>query len=285
MPYIEQFGGYVADTAYIDFIRCDGTSYHYDKTTTTAITRTTDSININGGHSMSPLATIATTSTIEITFASAQWDLTMFEMANAVKQEDRDTDVREANLFSVETGLVVKVPYEINMTNFYIPLTDFAITSAAPTVSGQVQAAYTEPTASAGPVTTLTFFAGDVTVGQSVLVSYNRRVIDAHIVSVKTDSATSMGELWAHWPVYAGGEDCTDASIIGWIHMRIYRVRVSAPPGMDTSYKTAATVNISFAAMDPRRPDKNMFEISYEMLENGEFVNPDENSPDYEFSI
>ena len=71
--------------------------------------------------------------------------------------------------------------------------------------------------------------------------------------------------------------DCTESTIKGYLHRVFYRVRATAMPGFDSSYKTAATNSITFAAIDPKRADKKMADWIYEPLdENGEIVTKSE---------
>ena len=57
------------------------------------------------------------------------------------------------------------------------------------------------------------------------------------------------------------------------MHLYIPRVRVTALPGFDNSYKSASTNSITFAAIDPKRADSKMYELDYEPLgANGEIV-------------
>ena len=53
----------------------------------------------------------------------------------------------------------------------------------------------------------------------------------------------------------------------------IPRVRVTALPGFDNSYKSAATNAVTFSAIDPKRADEKMYDLYYEPLDaNGEIV-------------
>ena len=81
------------------------------------------------------------------------------------------------------------------------------------------------------------------------------------------------GSLYAHWPVYSSGTDCTESAIKGWLHLYVPRVRVTALPGFDNSYKSAATNGVTFAAIDPKRADEKMYDIYYEPLDaDGQIV-------------
>jgi hypothetical protein len=123
------------------------------------------------------------------------------------------------------------------------------------------------------PETTLTFFAGDVAIGDTLRVAYRRRVNAASVATVKTNSSTAKGALYAHWPVYSSGTDCTESSVKGYLHLYIPRVRVTALPGFDNSYKSAATNSITFSAIDPKRADGKMYDLLYEPLTADGMVN------------
>ena len=116
--------------------------------------------------------------------------------------------------------------------------------------------------------TTITFATGDVAVGDEIYVTYKRKIESAHVVTVNSDSASAKGELAAHVPVYSSGTDCSESAIKGYVHIYVPRVRVSAQPGFDTSYKTAGTNAVTFAAIDPKRADKKMYDVVYEEIVN-----------------
>ena len=163
------------------------------------------------------------------------------------------------------------LPYEVQAGSIKIRGLTLAEgdTAAAGTFAVKITAA-TEETAGS---TVITLAAEDVTAGDTIRVSFRRRVINAQRVQVKTNSTTAKGALYAHWPVYSSGTDCTESAIKGWLHLYIPRVRVTALPGFDNSYKSAATNSITFAAIDPKRADSKMYELDYEALDsNGEIV-------------
>jgi len=63
----------------------------------------------------------------------------------------------------------------------------------------------------------------------------------------------------------------SEAAVKGYVHVHVYRVRVTAMPSIDSSYKQAATHSMTFTAIDPQRADKKMYRITYEPLNaNGE---------------
>lgn len=48
------------------------------------------------------------------------------------------------------------------------------------------------------------------------------------------------------------------------LHLHIYRVRVTALPGFSNSYKTSSTNSLTFAAMNPKLGNNQMYDLVYE---------------------
>lgn len=267
--YIEQCDGYIADNPNLDFERCDGEVFSYYEVNTANMSNTANVQTITGGQGNYPLAYIETDKALEFTFASSQFTLDMFAMANAAKAIEGDVGTLETKRYEVGTGQTVTLPFEVQEGSVKIRGLALADEAAAGSFSVKITAA----TADAAGSTVITLAADDATAGDTIRVSYRRRVVNAQRVQVRTDSTTAKGALYAHWPVYSSGTDCTESSIKGWLHLYIPRVRVTALPGFDNSYKSASTNSITFAAIDPKRADSKMYELDYEPLgENGEIV-------------
>lgn len=190
----------------------------------------------------------------------------MFAMANAVAMKENDIGTLESKLFEVDSGLEITIPYETQASSIRIRGFEIADTAAPGKIKVDVT---TGPT----PKTLITFDAGDVAGGDTLRVAYRRRVNSATIATVRTNSTTAKGSLYAHWPVYSGSTDTNDSSIKGYLHLYVPRVRVTALPGFETSYKTAATNSVTFSAIDPKRADQKMYDLYYEPLdENGGII-------------
>lgn len=181
-------------------------------------------------------------------------------MANAVSMKQGDVATLESKLYEVKAGLKITVPYEVQAKSVRISGFEEADTAAA--------GKFTVTAATEGtPSTDVTFFEGDVAVGDTVRVAYRRRVNAASVATVKTNSTTAKGALYAHWPVYSSGTDCAESAVKGYLHLYIPRVRVTALPGFDNSYKSAATNGVTFSAIDPKRADEKMYDLYYEPLD------------------
>ncbi len=224
MIYVEKLKGYIADNPNIEFERCDGTVFSYDEVNTASMSDSSESLTINGGQSNFPLAIIDTSRTLEFTFDSSAFTLDMFAMANAaaIKEGEATYDTLESKLYEVKSNTVT-IPYKVTAGS--VKVSGYEVAESASTGKIAVKTVDNE--------TTVTFAAGDVTDGDTIRVAY-RRILgeNANVVTVTTKSTTAKGALYAHWPVYSSGTDCTEAAVKGWVHLYIPRVRVTALPGL-----------------------------------------------------
>ena len=261
--YIEKYDGYIADNPNIDFERCDGAVYSYYEVNTASMNNTSNSLTITGGQGSYPQAYIDTDKTFELTFSSSQFTLDMFAMANAAHITEGDFGTLETKRFDVQTGQKIVIPYECQTNSVKIR----GLEEASAVAAGKFSVAITAAAADADGKTEITLNEADATVGDTIRVSYRRRVVNASKVTVTTKATTAKGALYAHWPVYSSGTDCTESSIKGWLHLYLPRCRVTALPGFDNSYKSASTNSITFAAIDPKRADEKMYDLYYEPLD------------------
>ena len=270
MLWIDKYQGFMADVPDITFIRCDGTAFSYDTLTSASMTHNHNTITITGGTGSFPLAYIDTDSSLEFTFECAEFNLDIFEMANAVDIEEGDFGSYESGMYAVETGVKINLPFEVKSGS--VKIRGLVEDSAA--AAGKFAVAITASTASVEGKTEITLDSGDATVGDTIRVVYQRHIVNGARVPVLTTSTTAKGSLYANWNIYSDGASCADATIKGILHLVIYRVRVTALPGFSNSYKQASTNSLTFAAMDARRPDKKMFDLIYEPMDSkGGIVN------------
>lgn len=184
-------------------------------------------------------------------------------MANAVAMKEVDVGTLESKLYDVNADLKIEIPYEVQKAS--VKIRGF-VQADTPEV-GKFSVTVTEATTGTAPKTEIAFDAGDVTDGDTIRVAYRRRVNSAKLATVRTNSTTAKGSLYAHWPVYSSGTDCTESAVKGYLHLYIPRVRVTALPGFDSSYKSASTNSVTFSAIDPKRADEKMYDLFYEPLD------------------
>jgi len=255
--YIPQYDGYIIDNPNIDFVRCDGKVFSYDEVNTANMSDTSNSLTVSGGQGRSPLAYIDTDRNTELTYTSSLFTLEMFEMANAEEIEEKDYATLESRVCEIEDGLKVTLPFEVLRTSVKI-LSPRGLEPSLvlPHIEGDITETIRW--------TDVEFNASDVTVGQTIRISYKRRVVDGDRVTVKTDSTTAKGSFYAHYPLYSSGSDCTESSQKGTLHIYFPKCRATALPGFDASYKSAQAPGVTFSTIDPKRPDKKIFDIMYE---------------------
>ena len=235
--WMEEYQGFLYDVPVVDFIRCDKKAYHYDKVSTSDANFTSESTPIQGGWGKLPLGFIETGATQEVTFASAEFDLEMFEMANASHITKGDFSTFETDLFAVAADHTVTLPFEVQAGS--VKIRNLEETTETTPTTGKFKVAITAATENAAGSTTITFAEADVTTGDEMRVGYKRRVVNGDRLLVKTTATTAKGELYLHYPISTSGDDCTEQNTKGYLHIYFPKVRATALPGFSASYKSA----------------------------------------------
>lgn len=196
------------------------------------------------------MAVIPGNSTFTMNFTCGQFDADLFAMANKVDYEEN------AN-------------YELDTSERHEPDTNHQITLLQTPVEGSIYISGMEPvTTQSGTVTaghylingkTITFSADDDIDYVDVVYKY----VQAAYEAIVTNKESAIGEASAIWPVYGSGDDCTESAIVGYYVVRVFRARITTIPGMDTSYKSAATFNFELTALDAKRNDEGAYSTAY----------------------
>lgn len=150
-------------------------------------------------------------------------------MANATKAVEGDVGTLETDRFVVDGSNSITIPYEVQAGSVKVRgLTE----DASKASSGKFKVTITQALEGTDGSTKIEFDSGDAPEGETLRVSYKRRVVNGQTVSIATNSTTAKGALYAHYPIYSSGTDCTEAAIKAWLHIYIPRVRVTALPGL-----------------------------------------------------
>lgn len=281
--YVKEFGGYIADVPRMWFKRCDGRLFYFDELTAATITPQVNYTEVNAGWSLYPVAYLPGQSTFEMQVTSGKFEADLFVMANATKFKDLTGGSDQYEMSCTE---VLKADTNHIVTLAHVPLANTISITYPDDVDGMMNdAGSSDPTAgtyqiiapqSASGKYTLKFYADDVAVGQEVTVSYFYNLVSEitgegeSIAESKIDNRSSaIGEAICVWPVYGSGDECSDSSIIGNVIVKVYRARVTAAPGFDSSYKTANTFQFTLGAMDAKRADNASYSITYVRKDNG----------------
>ena len=183
-------------------------------------------------------------------------------MANATEMVEGDVGAYETKRYDIDADYSFTIPFEVRAGSVQIRgLKESADETPA---AGTFAVKVTPATADAAGSTVVTLAADDVTPGDQVRATYFRRVVNAKRVVIKTQTPTARGLAEIEYPVYSAGTDCTESAIKGILRLRIWRCRVTALPGFDTQYKTAATNSVTFSAMDAKRADGQVYELIWE---------------------
>lgn len=229
------------------------------------MTNTDNPTAVYGGWGKTPLGFIEGDATMEISYTDAMFYQDMFTVSSAGTTVSRDaqTSVRGGGIYIVETGPKIEIPFQVNLTNIQIAGYEVAGTGTA--AAGKPVAAYD----STSKKTTITFAADDAVVGEDMLVTYERAVAKADVTTITTIGGAARGSLTMTWAVMSAGDDCSQAAIKGYLHLKVPRVMVTTRASLDTSRSTAATPNIVFSAIDAHRGDNKWYDLIYEPLTDG----------------
>lgn len=251
------------------FIRCDGKVFVSDTGTAANVNKTDTSNAVYGGWGRAPLGFIPGDAGMEISFTDAMFYEDMYSLLSTGTAFTSDTDVWDFGTFEVKTGLIVELPFEVN------------VATGGTIIEGKTQATtlaankYTIAYDSTNKKTTITFNTGEFTVGDEVDIAYQRRVATPYGVNITSENGTARGALYLTYRVMSAGTDCTQAAAKGLYHVIVPRVMVTTPATLDTSRGSAATPQVTFSAIDSHRADGLWYRTVYEPLSSTGAVSTD----------
>ena len=117
--YVPAWKGYIADVPQLWFKRCDGNVYHFDELTQASVQPDTNTIDINAGQSLYPVAYLPGQSTMTIDITSGQFDADLFAMANNTSFQDGELEGDVEVFWDARTNPrpnSLPVPYEYTRT-------------------------------------------------------------------------------------------------------------------------------------------------------------------------
>ena len=256
--YVAAIRGYITDVAELWFKRCDGRIFHFDELTDSSVSPDVQFNEVNAGWSPYPVAYLPGSGTMEMQFTSGQFDGELFAMANARKfAADADFLAPVTEHLTVVKGTGSDTSLQVTLAN--TPAANTAVMIGD--LSSDTAAGASSHLDVEGKVVKIGNTAG-ISEGDHVDVSYFVSTTGASSISVNNQDA-AIGEAICCWPVYNSGDDCTESSIKGHLYMDVYRCRVTAMPGFDTSYKSAATNQITLSTMDSKRTDGAAYKLVF----------------------
>ena len=179
--YNSMFKGYIADVPKVVFRRCDGHAYAFTELTSATVTANIETMDINAGWSLFPVAVLPGSSTFTMSFTSGQFDADLFAMANKTDDE-------------------LNSNYELETSERHSPdPTTHKITLLETPVNGSIYIAGMEEVTGSGTITTgkylvnqkeITFSADDDIDFVDVVYKYVKEVNEAII----TNKESAIGE-------------------------------------------------------------------------------------------
>lgn len=242
--YVKDFKGYIADVPIAYFTRCDKRRFTFDKLTAASVTPQMNPMDINAGWSLYPVATLPGQATFEMQITSGEFNAELFAMANATEYTKSNFGVPQTEWVAMDAQKKITLKHTPNEGTVSIKGLNASDQTPDFTVDGNE----------------ITFTTAD---DQIMEISYE---FDAEMEQVLIDNKSSaIGECTLEYPVYSSGEDCTEASIIGYYYVRVFRARITAVPGFDASYKQAQTYQFTLTALDAShlRNDEYCYACAY----------------------
>ena len=246
--YVESLKGYVADVPKVIFKRCDGRKFLFDELTAATVTPQMNPMEINAGWSLFPVAVLPGQSTFEMSITSGKFDADLFSMANATEyaeNEDYAMPTAERHEIVASHITLLETPIEDS-----VAIRGMTEVSTNPTAAGEFKVDYENKTVS--------FHSSEVGTVE-VIYDYKKTVQEAVI----DNKSSAIGEASCIWPVYGSGDDCSESAIIGYYVVKVFRARITTVPGMDTSYKSAATFQFTLSALDAKRNDEGAYSTAF----------------------
>ena len=109
----------------------------------------------------------------------------------------------------------------------------------------------------------ITIVVGDYTNEEDIKYLDVTYYVEQTVKKIDIDNkSTAVGSLVAKWPVYSSGEEGNAGGVKGHLLMHVGKCRITAMPGFDTSYKSAATNSVTFSVME-NRGDEAAYSIAY----------------------
>lgn len=233
--------------------RCDNDkTFVLDEITQASVTPSVNTVEINAGWSLFPVAVLQGQSTFEMQITSGKFEADLFAFSNNKDSWEND------EAFEVP-GTVFE---RVDKTSLTITLPHAAVDGSV-FIEGLTQAATagdgTYSVATADGHTTITF--ENTMADKHMRVNYSY-LANADYINID-NKQSAICEAVLEFPVYDDGTDCSLSAEIGHVYVKVFKARISQLPGMDGSYKTASTFAFTLSALDAKRTDEAVYQIYY----------------------
>lgn len=214
-----------------------------------------EDVEIMGGWSFYNIARIDTKKTITISLTDAQWDLDALWLASG-----------GAKTTAASNYYYFGTPYTVDASAYTITLPHAVVANSIEindftedTGVGATPAATTFTVSIGASTTTVTF---DSSQASQVLYPhyYVATASSTNILTVQTTDFASSGSAIVQFPLYSDA-DASDSTIIAYVQMEIYKVKIMPTYEFSGQYKQASQFKLDLEGLDPRRDDANMYQL------------------------
>ena len=266
--YIPAYKGYITDVPELWFKRNDGKVFHFDQLTAANMSPNVNFTEVNAGWSLYPVAYLPGQSTMEMQCTSGQFNADLFAMANGQNFKDSIMYVPFTKTIEIQAGVssyTLEVQGTLVNTEAH-PITIDGMEKVKDAGTGSLEAGFYkvgEPTAGTEGKYTAAITLGDTANDEGVNYISVTYYVQTDVKKIDIDNkSTAVGSLIAKWPVYSSGEEGNAGGVKGHLLMQVGKCRITAMPGFDTSYKSAATNSVTFSVME-NRGDEAAYSIAY----------------------
>lgn len=257
--YIPAYKGYITDVPELWFKRRDGKVFHFDQLTSANMSPNVNFTEVNAGWSLYPVAYLPGQSTMEMQCTSGQFNADLFAMANGQTFAEKTIYIPFTKTFEVDSTKAVELEHAGLVDTADHPITVDGMEKAEG--SGSLQPGFYAVSDIASNKCTVT--VGDMTNAEGIDYIEVTYYVEQTVKAIDIDNkSTAVGSLIAKWPVYSSGEEGNAGGVKGHLLMQVGKCRITAMPGFDTSYKSAATNSVTFSVME-NRGDEAAYTIAY----------------------
>lgn len=253
--------GFVVDAPNV-LVKSKNGDYQNVTASTGEVTFGGDTLKINGGQSFYELAELDKSKTIALKATDAQFNIKSMAVSSGGSLS-KGTAPYEffGELFTVDgTGTFI-IPKAIIAGSLRI--NDYTEIATGTPAEGQFRVTISSST------TTVQLPLSDA--DTNVSPSYQVNVDNITTLSTKTTDFPKSGEVTLEWPLYAGSE-ADEQEVVGYAQIVIYKAKILQSFKVGGNYKTASTFDFSANGLDPKRPDKKMWDLRFRPIDNSSSI-------------
>lgn len=223
--------------------------------TTGQVSVESDELTIQGGQQIYPLFTMNTQSTITVSFTDAQFNTDQLEAFGATAASENRTRYEMETSYEIGSDATITIEGRILTADDikangiqFVASDDPNVASSVPTGMAKVE--------TSGEDTKITFNADMAGKTIQPVYSYQEK---ADSYKFLEGVFPKKAKVILQFPLYE--DEDGNESKPNMVQITIYKASIQASPTIGGDYKSASTFEMTCTAMNPRRPDKEIWAI------------------------